>query len=101
MRGSCASLLGVQPETFPPGAVQDPVRAVCYTDRVHSKRLQVWKVWEEIQQLQSQMRVEMVPVVTTTATQRAIHDSKVLDEHTRENGPLCAPPPNRACPIPP
>lgn len=55
--------------------------------QVEAKRQQVWKVWNEVQMLQKDIRETMVSTVTTSALENCIRDSEVLSflhrvEHT-------------------
>lgn len=45
--------------------------------QVEAKRQQVWKVWNEVQSLQKDIRETMVSTVTTSALENCIRDSEV------------------------
>ncbi|KAM4607888.1 uncharacterized protein C6orf118-like [Polymixia lowei] len=59
-----------------PGLLQDDGITVSSVDRLQSKRIQVWNMWKEIQQLEREIKEKMVSVITTAATERSIRDSK-------------------------
>ncbi|KAM3836160.1 uncharacterized protein C6orf118-like [Diretmus argenteus] len=60
-----------------PGQPQDNGADVFSTEMVQSKRLQVWDVWKEIQELEKEIKEKMVSKITTTDSERCIRDSKV------------------------
>ena len=46
-------------------------------DRVQPHRRQVWDTWQEVQQLETEIRDTMVSTITTSAIERCIRDTKV------------------------
>ncbi|XP_008281217.1 uncharacterized protein C6orf118 [Stegastes partitus] len=59
------------------GLRQDSETAVVRTDGVQFRRLQVLNTWEEIQQLEKEIKEKLVPTATTAATERRIKDQKL------------------------
>ncbi|XP_047667922.1 uncharacterized protein C6orf118 isoform X3 [Tachysurus fulvidraco] len=50
--------------------------ALSSVSQVEAKRQQVWKVWDEVQMLQKDIRETMVSTVTTSALENCIRDSE-------------------------
>ncbi|XP_019902100.2 uncharacterized protein C6orf118 isoform X2 [Esox lucius] len=67
---------GLQKEATLPDLIQPGEGAVSFIDKVQPMRLQVWKVWGEVQLLETEIKEKMVSIVTTGATERCIRDSK-------------------------
>uniref|UniRef100_A0A4W6D397 Translin-associated factor X-interacting protein 1 N-terminal domain-containing protein n=1 Tax=Lates calcarifer TaxID=8187 RepID=A0A4W6D397_LATCA len=55
------------------------------TNSIQFKKLQVLNLWQEIQQLEEEIKERMVSTVTTTATERRIKEIKVVDQAKTQN----------------
>uniref|UniRef100_A0A3P8TDF8 Translin-associated factor X-interacting protein 1 N-terminal domain-containing protein n=1 Tax=Amphiprion percula TaxID=161767 RepID=A0A3P8TDF8_AMPPE len=64
---------------FPLYPLQDSGPDIVCTDSILFRRLEVLNTWEEIQQLEEEIKEKLVPTATTAVTEGCIKDQKVVE----------------------